>query len=319
MPTKTVIEARGLKKTYGPIPAVKGIDFSVQAGECFGFLGPNGAGKTSTMKMIYGRTSISGGELFILGLDARQEMERIKLRVGVVPQENNLDSELTVLENLILYGRYFGLSRPEARARAWDRLDFLALADKASAFIHELSGGMRRRLVIARALINDPEILILDEPTTGLDPRARHVVWQKLAELREAGVTLILTTHYMEEAARLCDRLVVMDQGEILARGEPAALVEEVAGPHVLEINTALLETAGLELDSLVRHQETVGGRTFLFNDDNGALLARLKGLQLRAGQYLARQTNLEDVFLILTGRGLEDRGDAENGGEEVK
>lgn len=264
MPTKTVIEARGLKKTYGPIPAVKGIDFSVQAGECFGFLGPNGAGKTSTMKMIYGRTSISGGELFILGLDARQEMERIKLRIGVVPQENNLDSELTVLENLILYGRYFGLSRPEARARAWDRLDFLGLADKASAFIHELSGGMRRRLVIARALINDPEILILDEPTTGLDPRARHVVWQKLAELREAGVTLILTTHYMEEAARLCERLVVMDQGEILARGEPAALVEEVAGPHVLEINTALLETAGLELDSLVRHQETVGGRTFL-------------------------------------------------------
>ncbi|MCL4424392.1 MAG: ATP-binding cassette domain-containing protein [Firmicutes bacterium] len=307
METNAVIEARQLQKTYGQALAVKGIDFSVQRGECFGFLGPNGAGKTSTMKMIYGRTSISGGELYVLGFDAKRQMSQIKGRVGVVPQENNLDPELTVLENLILYGRYFGMIRQEAGERARARLDFLGLEDKAGALPHELSGGMKRRLIIARALLNDPEILILDEPTTGLDPRARHVVWQKLAELREAGSTLILTTHYMEEAARLCDRLVVMDHGQILARGEPTGLVEEVAGPYVLEINSSLLNGDHLVPDGLVRRRETVGGRTFLFNHDNGTLLDRFEGLKLRAGQYLARPTNLEDVFLILTGRSLEE------------
>ena len=217
--------ARGLKKTYAGRVAVNGIDFEVRPGICFGFLGPNGAGKTTTMKMIYGLVAVEGGELRVLGLDAKRQRREIKSRIGVVPQETNLDGDLTIRDNLIFQGRYFGIDSQRARERADELLEFALLADRAGERVQALSGGMKRRLLVARALVNQPELIVLDEPTTGLDPQARLAVWRALDRLRREGVTLLLTTHYMEEAARLCDRLLIMDDGRIVTEGEPRRLV----------------------------------------------------------------------------------------------
>ncbi len=329
METESVpaVKARGLVKRYGQSVAVRGIDFTVRRGECFGFLGPNGAGKTSTMKMVYGRSSTSGGELEVLGLDARTDLRAIKRRVGVVPQDNNLDPDLSALENLVLYARYFGQSRREAAERGRRALEFVQLADKAKARVDELSGGMKRRLVIARAMLNDPEVLVLDEPTTGLDPRARHLVWQQLAELKDRGVTLLLTTHYMEEAGRLCDRLVMMNEGRILAEGRPGELICSRLGAHVLEIavgdgatdngpkgdglksnGESVIQALGLgEITPLIRDWLRIGSTVFLFSDDNGAVMDRLARLRPDLNRLLARPANLEDVFLTLAERGLDE------------
>jgi lipooligosaccharide transport system ATP-binding protein len=229
------VRARGLRKAYGERVAVNGIDFEVEPGICFGFLGPNGAGKTTTMKMIYGLASVDGGELHVLGLDAERNRREIKARLGVVPQETNLDGELTVRENLIFQAGYFGLSRGEVDERVDRLLEFSRLTERAKDVPWGLSGGMKRRLLIARALVNDPELVVLDEPTTGLDPQARLAVWQALGSLRERGVTLLITTHYMDEAARLCDRLLIMDEGEIVAEGSPQELIRAHVGECTLE------------------------------------------------------------------------------------
>lgn len=311
-PGAPAVRARGLVKKYGAHVAVNGVDFTVRPGECFGFLGPNGAGKTSTMKMIYGRSEVTGGELTVLGLNPRSQLSELKHHVGVVPQENNLDPDLTVWENLYLYARYFGLLPQEAQERCGFVLDFVSLADKAKSRVDELSGGMKRRLVIGRSLINRPQLLVLDEPTTGLDPHARHLVWQQLVALREEGVTLLLTTHYMEEASRLCDRLVVMDQGESLAEGTPDALVEEQVGRQVVELPSGdhLDPATNLpeRVRSLLRRWHRVGSSLFLFTDNNRALLDELAGLRPElAARALARPATLEDVFLTLAGRGLEE------------
>jgi len=227
--------ARGLRKAYNGRVAVDGIDFEVEPGICFGFLGPNGAGKTTTMKMIYGLAEIEAGELRVLGLDARRQRREVKSRLGVVPQETNLDNDLTIRENLLVHARYFGLGAEAAAARVEELLSFALLRERAHGRVQELSGGMKRRLLIARALINDPELVVLDEPTTGLDPQARLAVWGALGRLRERGVTVLLTTHYMEEAARLCDHLLIMDEGRIVAEGGPAELVREYVGAGTLE------------------------------------------------------------------------------------
>jgi lipooligosaccharide transport system ATP-binding protein len=233
--TEPAVRATGLRKSYGGRLAVDGIDFEVASGICFGFLGPNGAGKTTTMKMIYGLAEIDDGELRVLGLDARRERRRVKARLGVVPQETNLDNDLTIRENLLVHGRYFGLHGAAAEARAAELLEFALLSDRGEGRVQELSGGMKRRLLIARALLNEPDLVVLDEPTTGLDPQARLAVWGALGRLRERGVTVLLTTHYMEEAARLCDHLLIMDFGRIVATGGAAALVREHVGEGTLE------------------------------------------------------------------------------------
>ena len=232
---EAAVRARGLRKSYNGRLAVDGIDFEVAPGICFGFLGPNGAGKTTTMKMIYGLAEIEAGELWVLGLDARRSRREVKARLGVVPQETNLDNDLTIRENLLVQARYFGLRGAAAVARVEELLDFALLSERAGGRVQELSGGMKRRLLIARALINDPELVVLDEPTTGLDPQARLAMWAALGRLRERGVTVLLTTHYMEEAARLCDHLLIMDLGRIVAAGAPAALVREHVGEGTLE------------------------------------------------------------------------------------
>jgi lipooligosaccharide transport system ATP-binding protein len=233
--TEPAVRARGLRKSYNGRVAVDGIDFDVAPGICFGFLGPNGAGKTSTMKMIYGLAEIDAGELWVLGMDARLERRAVKARLGVVPQETNLDNDLTIRENLLVHARYFGLAGSWADERVAELLEFARLADRAGGRVQELSGGMRRRLLIARALVNDPDLVVLDEPTTGLDPQARRAMWAALERLRERGVTVLLTTHYMEEAARLCDHLLIMDLGRIVAEGGPEALVREHVGDGTLE------------------------------------------------------------------------------------
>ncbi|MBX5476500.1 MAG: ABC transporter ATP-binding protein [Clostridia bacterium] len=305
--SELAVTARGLTKRYGEFVAVRGIDFDVRRGECFGFLGPNGAGKSSTMRMLYGRTEVSGGRLTVLGLDAARDSRQIKLRVGVVPQESNLDSELTVRENLELFARFYGMTRAEARRRADRWLAFVGLQEVAAQRVDELSGGMQRRLVIARALLHEPELVVLDEPTTGLDPAARHAIWQKLQQLKESGVTLILTTHYMDEAHRLCNRLVVMDHGRILAEGPPQSLVEEHVGQSAIELPADWHEAHGAALPAaLVRRQLRIGSAVFLYTDDAPSLLEKLHASP-QPPRYLARQTNLEDVFLALTGRDLDD------------
>jgi lipooligosaccharide transport system ATP-binding protein len=302
--------ARRLHKSYGDRVAVDGVDFEVEPGICFGFLGPNGAGKTTTMKMIYGLAAISEGELRVLGLDARRERRRIKSRLGVVPQETNLDTDLTVRENLLFQGRYFGLPAERVEAKADELLEFALLADRASERIVTLSGGMKRRLLIARALINDPELVVLDEPTTGLDPQARLAIWQALERLRRQGVTLLLTTHYMEEAARLCDRLLIMDEGRIVAEGGPAALVRERVGREVLELELG----AGCNADELlaavdgrVGGHDVSDGRVTLFTDDAEELLHSLDHQRFPTESAFVRRATLEDVFLRLTGRSLRE------------
>lgn len=302
----SVVYARALAKRYGKVEAVRGIDFSISAGECFGFLGVNGAGKTTTMKMIYCRIGRTSGELQVLGMDTARDALAIKSRLGVVAQENALDPELTALENLLLYASFFGVTGASARSRARELLELLSLSGKEKARLTELSGGMKRRLVIARALINEPEILVLDEPTTGLDPQARLLVWEKLTRLLEEGLTLLLTTHYMEEAARLCNRVAIIDEGKILAEGSPQALIDQFAAADVLEIvdGRERLPVEG-RLDGLVLRHERHGDTHYLYNADNRILLHRLTELGFEPPRHVARRATLEDVFLNMTGREL--------------
>ena len=281
---ESTLVARGLKKSYANFEAVKGVDFEVYRGECFGFLGPNGAGKTTTMKMIYGAAVPTGGELRVTGLDVRHHEREVKRRIGVVPQENNLDEDLKVKENLLVFGRYFDLPRKVVRRRAEELLEFVQLSERGDAQVEHLSGGMKRRLLIARALINDPDLVVLDEPTTGLDPQARHLVWDKLRELTSQDKTLVLTTHYMDEAAQLCDRLCIMEGGRIIAEGAPRALMNEHVSPEVL-----------------------VGEALLVHTSDSDAVTRRIKGAGVTVEHTLHRQATLEDVFLKLTGRSLVD------------
>lgn len=297
--------ATGLGKRYGSIEAVRDISFAIHPRECYGFLGRNGAGKTTTMKMIYCRTPRTSGTLKVLGLDAALHPAQIKGRIGVVTQDNALDQELTVMENLLVYASFFNFGYAEARARSLRLLEDMSLEGKERARFKELSGGMKRRLVIARALINDPELLVLDEPTTGLDPQARLMVWEKLTALRARGITLILTTHYMEEAARLCDRIAVMEEGRIFAEGSPTELLDRFAAADVLEVVFPPDQSPTAVLDGLVRRRERHGDVTYLYSDDNRVLLARLAELGMDAHRHVARPATLEDVFLNITGREL--------------
>ena len=308
--TSTLV-GRGLRKSYGDFEAVKGVDFEVFPGECFGFLGPNGAGKTSTMKMIYAAAEPTGGELSVVGLDVTRHDREVKRRIGVVPQENNLDEGLKVRENLLVYGRYFDLPRKVVLQRADELLDFVQLTEKAEEKVEALSGGMKRRLLIARALVNDPDLVVLDEPTTGLDPQARHLVWDKLRELARAGKTLILTTHYMEEAARLCDRLVIMEGGDIIAEGSPAELVREYVSPQVLEFRSdpASLKALRPILEEAADSVEEGGSVEVLvaFTHDAHAVSERVHLSGVRVENTVHRESGLEDVFMRLTGRRLAD------------
>jgi lipooligosaccharide transport system ATP-binding protein len=303
-----LIRARGLVKRFGGFTAVDGIDFHLNAGEAFGFLGPNGAGKSSTMRMIGCVSPPSAGELTILGLDPVADGAAVRARLGVVPQEDTLDLELTVAENLLIYGRYFGLARDVIRERAGRLLEFVELTDRAGDPVEPLSGGMKRRLTIARSLINEPDILLLDEPTTGLDPQARHAVWDRLFRLKQRGVTLVLTTHYMDEAEQLCDRLVVMDRGKIAAGGSPRALIGRYSTPEVLELrfDPDLHETAAEKLMAVpAQRREVLADRILLYVTDGEAALAESRRLGMEPLTTLVRRSTLEDVFLRLTGRRL--------------
>ena len=304
---EAVIVARGLCKEYSGFPAVKGIDFEVLKGECFGFLGPNGAGKTTTMNMVQGYSPITRGELKVFGLDIERDSRKIKARIGVVPQENNLDPDLTVLENLRVYARYFDIPKDEALARALRLLEFMALTDKKDERVPKLSGGMKRRLMVARALINDPYLIMLDEPTTGLDPQARHLIWQKLRGLKREGRTMVLTTHNMEEASQLSDRLVIMDEGRILDEGSPNELVERHVKGSIVELMIPEGGPAGvLELLKGIRFEYELSGDTiFIRSDERDALIQRVSSLA--GGGFVHRQATLEDVFLKLTGRELRE------------
>jgi lipooligosaccharide transport system ATP-binding protein len=310
---EVLVRAHGLTKRFGDFTAVDGIDFGISRGEAFGFLGPNGAGKSSTMRMVGCVSPPTGGELVILGRDPVAEGPAIRSRLGVVPQENTLDLELTVRENLIVYGRYFGLPRGVIRERATSLLEFVQLSDRAEDQVDPLSGGMKRRLVIARSLINDPEILLLDEPTTGLDPQARHIVWDRLFRLKQRGVTLILTTHYMDEAEQLCDRLVVMDGGKIVAEGSPRQLIGRYSTPEVLELrfDPADHEQAAEKLAALPAERaerlEVLADRVLIYTRDGDQALEAARALGVEPITSLARRSTLEDVFLRLTGRQLGD------------
>jgi lipooligosaccharide transport system ATP-binding protein len=303
-----LIHARGLRKEFGSLVAVDGIDFDVARGEAFGFLGPNGAGKSSTMRMIGCVSPPSAGTLRILGMDPVTQGPEIRARLGVVPQADTLDNELTVRENLIIYGRYFGLSRAEVRARADRLLEFVQLEERAGSKVEPLSGGMKRRLTIARSLVNEPDVLLLDEPTTGLDPQARHVVWDRLFRLKQQGVTLVLTTHYMDEAEQLCDRLVVMDRGRIAEEGSPLELIQRLSSREVVELRfpDAAPEVDGAVFDGRVSRVEVLPDRVLLYTDDGDALAPLAHDL-LKPQSVLVRRSTLEDVFLRLTGRTLID------------
>jgi lipooligosaccharide transport system ATP-binding protein len=309
-----LVHARGLVKRFGELVAVDGVDFDVERGESFGFLGPNGAGKTSTMRMIGCVSPPSGGTLSILGLDPITNGADIRARLGVAPQHDTLDTELTVRENIIIYGRYFGLPRSELGKRADELIDFVQLTERANDKVEPLSGGMKRRLTIARSLVNDPEVLLLDEPTTGLDPQARHTVWDRLFRLKQRGVTLILTTHYMDEAEQLCDRLVVMDKGKIAAEGSPQELIRRYSTREVVELRFRgenRPEEVAAELtsrqDGFVRRLEPLPDRLLLYTDDGDATASHLHELGLQPESVLVRRSTLEDVFLHLTGRTLVD------------
>jgi len=305
-----LIRARGLTKKFGGFTAVNAIDFEIRQGEAFGFLGPNGAGKSSTMRMVGCVSPPSGGDLSILGLDPVADGPAIRSRLGVVPQEDTLDVELTVRENLLIYGRYFGLARDVISERTGRLLDFVQLTDRANDQVEPLSGGMKRRLTIARSLINEPDILLLDEPTTGLDPQARHAVWDRLYRLKQQGVTLVLTTHYMDEAEQLCDRLVVMDGGQIAAQGSPRELIAMYSTPEVLELrfDVSAHEQAAEKLaDAPAERMEVLADRILLYIANGDAALAAVRALGLEPLTSLVRRSTLEDVFLRLTGRRLED------------
>jgi lipooligosaccharide transport system ATP-binding protein len=302
-----LITARGLTKRFGGFVAVDGIDFDVRAGEAFGFLGPNGAGKTSTMRMIGCASPVTSGELRVMALDPRTDASAIKARLGVVPQQDNLDAELTVRENLLMYARYFDIPRDVARQRADALLAFVQLAERADSLVEPLSGGMKRRLTIARALVNDPELMLLDEPTTGLDPQARHVIWERLYQLKRRGTTLLLTTHYMDEAEQLCDRLVVMDKARIVADGSPQALIAQYATREVLELRCRDEVRARLDgrLDGLAERIEALPDRLLLYTADGEWALAQAHARGVEPESALVRRSTLEDVFLRLTGRSL--------------
>jgi lipooligosaccharide transport system ATP-binding protein len=304
-----IILAKNLTKRFGELTAVDGIDFTIHEQDYFGFLGPNGAGKTSTIRMLYGFSPMTAGQLKVLGLDIRTAARRIKEQIGVVSQENNLDTDLTVLENLLVYARYFDIPRQEARRRAGDLMAFMQLQAKEKSRVEQLSGGMKRRLVLARALINKPKILLLDEPTTGLDPQARHLIWQRLRSLKSGGTAMILTTHYMEEAAQLCDRVAVMDTGRIIATGAPQEMIRERVGAEVLELRIApaldaqvLRTIADLDVET-----ERYGDTLYLYLPEGHALAKvltdRLMGIN--HSEMIHRQATLEDLFLRLTGREL--------------
>jgi lipooligosaccharide transport system ATP-binding protein len=304
-----LIHARGLTKKFGDFTAVDAIDFDVASGESFGFLGPNGAGKTSTMRMVGCVSPVTAGTLRILGLDPNLDGPRIRGRLGVVPQQDTLDTELSVRDNLVIYARYFGMSRAEARAKADGLLEFVQLLERAKDKVEPLSGGMKRRLTIARSLINDPSILLLDEPTTGLDPQARHLLWDRLYRLKQQGVTLVLTTHYMDEAEQLCDRLVVMDKARIVAEGSPLQLIERYSTREVTELRfpVGVQETLDGQLEGLGERIERLPDRVLVYSDDGEAAAAAAHGRGLRPETVLVRRSSLEDVFLRLTGRSLVD------------
>jgi len=304
-----LISARSVVKRFGEFVAVDGIDVEVRPGESFGFLGPNGAGKSSTMRMIGCVSPVTSGELRIFGLDASTHGREIRSRMGVVPQMDQLDEQLTVLDNLILYGRYFDIPRAECRRRAAELLDFVQLTDRADSKIEPLSGGMKRRVTIARSLINQPELLLLDEPTTGLDPQARHVLWDRLYRLKQQGVTLVLTTHYMDEAEQLCDRLVVMDQGRIVAEGSPRELIQTYSPREVLELRypAGTNEERAQEVAGIGHRHEVLPDRVLIYADDGEAALAEVHARGSRPESALVRRSSLEDVFLRLTGRTLVD------------
>lgn len=307
--TENLVEARGLTKTFGSFTAVDAIDFDIHKGEAFGFLGPNGAGKTSTMRMISTVSPITDGKLTVFGLDPNTDGRQIRGRIGVVPQEDNLDLELTVAENLYVYGRYHDMRRAEILPRIDELLDFAQLTDRRKSTVESLSGGMKRRLTIARALINDPDLVILDEPTTGLDPQARHLLWDRLYRLKRRGVTLIITTHYMDEAEQLCDRLVVMDQGKIAAEGSPADLIQRYSTREVLELRfpEGAQDEAVLRLDGVADSSEVLADRVLLYTDDAEATQRAFHERGVHPEQVLVRRSTLEDVFLKLTGRRLID------------
>jgi lipooligosaccharide transport system ATP-binding protein len=300
------VVGRALVKRFGDFEAVRGVDFEVAERECFGFLGPNGAGKTTTMRMIATTSPPTSGELAVLGMPASRGRE-IRRRMGVVPQENNLDEDVSVLDNLLIYARYFDIPKRIARPSAEELLHFVALQDKKDWRIARLSGGMKRRLLVARALINEPDILLLDEPTTGLDPQARHLVWEKLRSLKRQGVTLLLTTHYMDEAAQLCDRLVIMHEGRILVEGSPRELVARETSPQVIEVfEPPDRSIPGLrDLDGLADRVERLADRWLFYTAEGDTLLAKVRDLVPDRGPVWLRGATLEDVFLQLTGRGL--------------
>ncbi|GIH78135.1 ABC transporter ATP-binding protein [Planobispora longispora] len=305
-PLQSLIHARGLVKRFGDFTAVDGIDLDVAPGEAFGFLGPNGAGKSSTMRMIGCVSMPTAGELRILGMDPVRDGSRIRARLGVCPQLDNLDPDLNVRENLTTYARYFGLSRAEARRRAEELLDFVQLRDRAASQVEPLSGGMKRRLTIARALVNEPELVLLDEPTTGLDPQARHLLWERLFRLKQQGTTLVLTTHYMDEAEQLCDRLVVMDGGRIAAEGSPRSLIETYSTPEVVELRFPDEADYAGKLEGIGR-VDPLPDRILLYADDGDAAVAEVHRRGLTPSSVLVRRSSLEDVFLHLTGRTLVD------------
>lgn len=308
MPEPLVV-ARDLTKKFADFTAVDGVSFDISPGEAFGFLGPNGAGKTSTMKMITTVSPVTSGHLEVFGLDPTTQGRSIRQRLGVVPQEDNLDVELTVSENLYVYGRYHDMARSEIRTRIAELLDFAQLGERADDQVDHLSGGMKRRLTIARALINDPDLVILDEPTTGLDPQARHLLWDRLYRLKQQGATLIITTHYMDEAEQLCDRLVVMDNGRIVAEGSPRALIEEHAPREVVELRFAdgQQDAAIRRLGGVANRSEVLADRVLLYTDDADHTQHEIHQRGLTPEQVLVRRSTLEDVFLRLTGRRLID------------
>lgn len=307
--SQPLIVARGLVKRFGDFTAVDGVDFTVEQGEAFGFLGPNGAGKSSTMRMIGATSSRTEGDLLVLGHDPDRAGPGVRARLGVVPQDDNLDLELSVSDNLYVYGRYFGISRRELKPRVAELLEFARLAERAGDRVDDLSGGMKRRLTIARSLVNKPELLLLDEPTTGLDPQARHLLWDRLYSLKHDGVTLVLTTHYMEEAEQLCDRLVVMDKGHIIANGSPLELITTFVTREVVELRFPAGQAPDMaaKVDGLAQRVEVLADRLLLYTDDGDVTADEVAASGLSPASTLVRRAGLEDVFMSLTGRGLTD------------
>ncbi len=302
-----IIQAKNLVKHYNGFEAVKGIDFLIKKGSCFGFLGPNGAGKTTTMSMLYCYVKITSGELTIAGLSPSHNERQIKQILGVVPQENNLDPDLSVYENLVVYARYYGIPHKKSKLKIEEALQFFELTEKKNVRITQLSGGMKRRLVLARAFIHDPQIIILDEPTTGLDPQARHLIWERLEKLKASGKTFVLTTHYMDEATRLCDELVMMDEGKILDQGKPQDLIQKHIGRETIEIKVVddKMDEILEKLKEFKLGWEKTGTRLFLYTNQGHQILEKI--VAMNDFEFLHRQSTLEDVFLKLTGRGLRE------------